>query len=100
MLSYSLLPGETLALQFRIKDVNGSVHLPSESGINITFQSNCGTGVFIEDKNEKNIYFYFQPNTSQEIGYILLQINATVRVGEKKIIFCDKEKINLLFEKQ
>ena len=98
MPSYSLLPGETLALRFQIKDANGTAYLPSESSINITYLSDCGTGIFIEDEKEKYIYFYFQANTSKETGYIILQVNATIKVSDVEIAFCDKEKINLLFK--
>jgi len=99
MPSYYLFEDETLVLRFRIKDENNSIYLPSEANINLSYQSNCGIGEFSEDTKNKYIYFYFKPNVSQqEIGYLSLHLNGTVRVGDKQVLFRDTEKIYLLFK--
>ena len=99
MPAYSLFADETLVLRFRIKDANGSIYLPSESNINLSYQSNCGEGKFSEDSENKYVYFFFKPNISnKETGYIILHLNGTVQLGGEKIIFHDTEKIYLLFK--
>jgi len=99
MTSYYLFSDETLLLRFQIRDANNSLYLPHEAGLNLTYQSDCGTGWFSEDKESKYVYFYFKPNiTEQEIGYILLHLNGTVQIGDKKAEFTDTEKIYLLFK--
>jgi len=100
MVDYSLFSDETLVLCFHIKDANGSIYLPSEANINLSYQSDCGVGEFSEDKENKYVYFYFKPNASvSEIGYLSLHLNGTVQIGEKQIGFHDTEKIYLLFKR-
>jgi len=100
MPAYHLFADETLVLRFRIKDENNSIYLPSESNINLSYQSDCGTGEFSENTTNKYIYFYFKPNISEsEIGTLDLHLNGTVRIGEKIVEFHDTERIYLLFKK-
>ena len=100
MPDYSLFADETLVLRFRIKDENDSIFLPSESNINLSYQSDCGTGKFDEDSENKYVYFFFKPNVSnKEVGYIALHLNATVQLGSERVAFHDTEKIYLLFKK-
>ena len=99
MPDYALFADETLVLRFRIKDENGSIYLPSESNINLSYQSDCGVGKFDEDSENKYVYFFFKPNISnKETGYITLHLNGTVQLGNEKIVFHDTEKIYLLFK--
>jgi len=98
MPAYSLFADETLVLRFRIKDENGSIYLPGEANINISYQSDCGIGEFSNDSENKYVYFFFKPNISKaETGYIALHLNGTVQIGEKKVLFRDTEMIYLLF---
>ena len=100
MADYSLFSDETLVLCFHIKDANDSIYLPSEAHINLSYQSDCGVGEFDEDSENKYVYFFFKPNISnKETGYITLHLNGTVRLGEKKVVFHDTEKIYLLFKR-
>ena len=100
MPDYSLFADETLVLRFRIKDENGSIYLPSESNINLSYQSDCGVGKFSEDSENKYIYFFFKPNTSnKETGYVILHLNGVAQLGDEKVVFHDTEKIYLLFKK-
>ena len=99
MPSYYLFSDETLVLRFRIKDMNNSIYLPSEAGVNLSYQSDCGTGSFGEDEKNKYVYFYFKPNLSTpEIGYLTLHLNGTVQIGQRQLEFHDTEKIYLLFK--
>ena len=99
MPAYSLFADETLVLRFCIKDENGSIYLPSESNINLSYQSDCGVGNFDEDSENRYVYFFFKPNISnRELGYIALHLNGTVQLGSEKVVFHDTEKIYLLFK--
>lgn len=98
MPSYYLFSDETLVLRFRIKDENGSVFLPSEANINLSYQSDSGKGEFSEDKENKFVYFYFQPETNKEVGEIYLHLNGTAQIGQKQVEFHDTKKILLLFK--
>jgi len=99
MPSYYLFEDETLVLRFRIKDANESIYLPSESNINLSYQSDCGVGKFSEDRENKCVYFFFKPNISnKETGYVVLHLNGTVQLGGETVVFHDTEKIYLLFK--
>ena len=99
MPSFYLFRDETLVLRFQIKDANNSIYLPSESNINLSYQSDCGTGEFSENTSDRCVYFFFKPNISaNEIGYLTLHLNGTVQIGNKQHNFHDTEKIYLLFK--
>ena len=100
MPSYYLFSDETLVLRFRIKDENGSIYLPSQASLNLSYQSDCGNGGFSEDVENKYVYFYFEPNIAQkqETGYVYLHLNGTTQIGGKLIPFHVTEKIYLLFK--
>jgi len=86
-------------LRFRIVDENNSIYLPSDGHLNLSYQSDCGNGEFIEDADEKYIYFVFKPNISgREIGFLSLHVRGYAKIGNRLKEFHDTEKIYLLFK--